>query len=131
MKPSYLALLVMFVASPVWADWTFISENDEGTKVYIDYATIRKDGNFRTVWEVTNFKSPDSFKGAVYISTRAKTEYDCKEEKKRNLTTTAHSELFARGDMVWASESPSIWIYIPPQSVISLILPKVCGASVR
>jgi hypothetical protein len=102
-----------------------------GAKFYIDYDTIRKDGHLRKAWEVGNFPSPDSFNGAVYISVRSRVEYDCKEERKRALTTTAHSELFARGEIVWTSTSPSDWSYAPPQSSMLRLLQKVCGVSGR
>lgn len=55
---KHLLALVMLIASPVWANWTLVTDNDSGTKFYIDYSTIRKDGNLRKVWEVTDFKNP-------------------------------------------------------------------------
>ena len=56
-KP-YLLALVMLIVSPAWADWTLVSETTEGTKFYTDFSTIRKEGNLRKVWEVTNLSSP-------------------------------------------------------------------------
>ena len=127
---KYLLTLVMLIASPVWADWSLVTENDNGTKFYIDYSTIRKDGNLRKVWEVTNFKNSETFNGAVYLSVRARAEYDCKEERKRPLTTTAHSGLLAQGDVVWISESPGNWNYAAPNTSVFEILQRVCRASV-
>lgn len=130
MKTS-LVLIFMLISNSVWADWKFASKNDEGSEFYIDYDTIRKDGHLRKVWEVMNSPSPKSFNGAVYVSVRSRAEYDCKEERKRNLTTTAHTELFAQGENIWTSDSPSDWSYLPPQSAVFSVFQKVCGASVR
>jgi hypothetical protein len=121
-----LALLILF-ASPAWADWTLVTTNDNGTKFYIDYSTIRKDGNLRKVWEVTDFKNSETFNGAVYLSVRTRAEYDCKEERKRTLTATAHSGLLAQGNIVWKGESPSNWDYLPPDTSGFEMLKWVCS----
>jgi hypothetical protein len=128
---KYFLPLLMSFALPVWADWTSVAETLEGVKFSLDYSTIRKDGQFRKVWEVANFPSPENIDGAVYLSVRARAEYDCKEEKKRNLTTTAHSGLFAQGNMVWSSDTPTMWTYAPPKSAVYELLRQVCSASVR
>jgi hypothetical protein len=127
---KYLLALLLLFASPAWADWTLVTDNDNGTKFYIDYSTIRKDGNLRKVWEVTDFKNPETFNGLVYLSVRARAEYDCKEERKRTLTTTAHSGLRTQGSIVWRDELPSNWNDAPPRSAMLEMLQRVCRAPV-
>ena len=124
-KP-YLLALVMLIVSPAWADWTLVSETTEGTKFYTDFSTIRKEGNLRKLWEVTNFSSPRSFSSGVFLSSRTRVEYDCKEERVRNLAFTAHPLLFAEGAILWATESPSNWQYAPPNTPAFEILQRVC-----
>lgn len=116
MKPSHLALYLMLVACPVWADWTLTVKAEVGDMYYLDFDTVRKNGNLIRVWEINNFPKKRQFAGIQGVfSTRYRAEYDCRNERLRYLAISAHSEPFARGEIL-GQDSDGNWIELPPQS---------------
>jgi len=51
----FLAILI----TPVQAEWEKISENNDLIN-YIDKSTIKKDGNLRKIWRLTDLKKERS-----------------------------------------------------------------------
>ena len=106
-----------------FAEWTYVAENAKDN-FYIDYDTIRKDGNLRKFWLVHNFNQKE--RGAMSI--RSREEIDCKEEHGRTLSLSAHSESMANGKKIMEEFSPEDpWRDRPPGSVGSIILKTVCA----
>lgn len=117
-----LTLLLMVATAPAWADWMKVDESDNQV-VYIDPATIRKDGHLRRVWEIINLKQkgPDGLE-----SMRGYLELDCAEEKRRLLSITAHSGPMASEGLLWSQHTNSEWHYIAPNTAATTILRIVC-----
>lgn len=118
-----LTLLLTLAAAPAWADWVKVSETDEVT-FYIDPATIRKDGNLRRVWEIQDLKKPD--KEGV-MSRRGLLEYDCKDERDRVLSFSAHSDPMAGGKLLFSLNEPGKWDYIPPETLRRTTMRIACA----
>ena len=118
-----LASLLIFFTSSVWADWIQISNNDD-VIFFMDNASIRKDGNFRKVWELQNLKKKHET-GA--LSFRGRYEYDCKQERNRNLSISSHSYRFAGGTVLVTLDNVGAWEEIPPDSPASKYLKIVCA----
>lgn len=118
-----LLVLLVLVPAPAWAEWVKVDENTEG-HVYIDPATIKKDGNFRKVWELIDAKQQGP-KGAK--SMRVLKEYDCKEERSRVLSFAAFSEPMLRGKMLESGDPVDFGIYIAPGTTGAAILKTVCA----
>ena len=49
-----LFVLLMLSAKPALAEWTLVDKGNDGTDVYVDYESVRKNGNFRRVWAMAN-----------------------------------------------------------------------------
>lgn len=118
-----LLLLSIFVTGSGWADWVKVDETKAET-FYIDPASIRKEGNLRKVWEVGDNKMREK-NGTM--SSRARTEYDCKNERFRTLAFSTHSESMAHGQIILQGKESTTWQDIPPQSVGDFILKRVCA----
>jgi hypothetical protein len=117
-----LLCLLAMVATPAWAAWVNVGENEEAI-VYIDPVTIRKNGNYRKVWELYDIKKPD---GGV-MSRRGLWEYDCKEARVRLLSNSAHSEPMAGGKVLHKDDDDaSTWGYIAPETFSAFNLKFVC-----
>jgi hypothetical protein len=97
-----LCLLLAFAASPAWAEWVKVVENNNGF-TYIDPATIGKDGNLRRVWMIADLKQRDR-KG--YMSRRALWGIDCKQERVRVLAETTHRDPMAGGTVLSVADQP-------------------------
>lgn len=114
--------LMSLVAAPAWAEWVAVSESND-LVAYIEPATIRKNGNFRKVWQVQDLKQRG--KGGE-MSRRLLIEYDCKDERFRILSTSTHSEPMAEGKTLVLDDAPGKWIAFPPDTPAEDTLEIVC-----
>lgn len=118
-----LCFLLALVAAPAWAEWVRLAGSDTAI-LYIDPDSIRKDGNFRKVWEIADLKQ--RHKDGV-MSLRTRSEYDCKEERSRFLAISHHSEPMAGGETLSSGDGVGPWTAIPPDSLAETSLKRVCA----
>jgi len=121
---TYLVLFFMLISSPVWATWEEVVTGVSGDVAYIDPATIKKEGSIRRVWGLTDLANPTS---EGVLSRRYLREIDCKNERTRILTISAHSK--SMGDGVTLGINPEVqsWSYIAPETVMAFIQKRVCA----
>ena len=120
---TYLALIFMLIATPVWSEWVKVADHSEGI-LYIDPATIRKDGNLRKVWEMQNLQQLHK---TGYMSLLKRLEYDCKEERVRDLFISAHTGSMGTGETLLSGSPTSAWEDIAPNSANETNLKIVCA----
>jgi len=125
MKKLFLVSLMAMLAGSALAEWVKIGYSDLGT-LYIDPATIRKDGNLRKVWVMTDLDRRNK-DGEMSIRTRQ--QLDCKGERSRVLSGSTHSEPMASGSTLIRQEFDNLekWSQIPPSSIAEAILERVCA----
>jgi hypothetical protein len=129
---KYLLTLLMLFAPPAWADWDFVVETESGTQVFIDFQTVRKEGNRVKVWQLTNYLKPQKIPSGLEIfSLRTRYEFDCKDETSRMLAITAFPEQYAKGKELGHEGESNKWEHIAPRSTHSEVLKKVCKPPVR
>lgn len=128
---KYLLSLLMLIASPAWADWKFVAENQNGAQFFIDFESIRRDGNRIKAWQLINFVTPVNIQGNDIRSFRSRYEFDCKQEQTRGLTTTAFLGLNASGEIFKTDHTIQNWSDIAPKTVDWELLQSVCKAPVR
>ena len=118
-----LSLLTMTVAAPAWAEWVKVSDASD-IEVLIDPSSIRKNEHRRRVWSLTNYKQdgPEGLR-----SVRAYEEYDCNEERLRELSLTFFSEPMGRGKILASVERPRDWIHVAPDTFGRRTLTIVCA----
>ena len=131
MKPFLVSLLIL-IALPAWASWEFVVETESGTQVFLDFQTVRREGNRVKVWQLTNYPKPQNTPSGLEIfSLRTRYEFDCKDETSRMLAITAFPEQYARGKELGHEGESNKWEHIAPRSTNSEILKKVCKPPVR
>ena len=118
----YLVLLLMVFALPASAEWVRYGGSDESNPYY-DPATIRVNGHLRRVWTIQDLKRREP---EGYMSFRSLVEYDCREERNRVLSFSAHPEPMAGGRIMVSSDSPGQWKYIVPESIGQALLKILC-----
>ncbi len=98
MKLLIAALLAVF-STGAMAEWTYLTRNaNETYDIYIDKATIRKQGNVAKMWGMQDFKSPKKQQnGTPCLSQKTLTEYDCVGVRDRLLTLTQFSDNMGKG----------------------------------
>ena len=116
----------MLITSSAWAEWEFITLLEDGSRLYIDPKTIRKNGNNRYIWEIFNLLER---KNDGAISIRVRKEYDCRQERYRILSFTTHSGAMASGETIvrYSPNDSAGWDDIPPESAGEKVLRYVCA----
>lgn len=111
------------VETPAWTGWFEMGKTDK-VVFYIDPVTIRKDGNFRRVWEVQDLKERSKDGG---MSRRYLSEYDCKDGQVRILSLSEHSEPKLGGKTLLSDDKPSKWAAVPPNTAAEDTLKTICA----
>lgn len=111
---------------PATAKWTKVNDVNRLAQ-YIDYDTIRTDGNLRKVWVIHDLKKRDE---DGEMSTRFRVELDCKEERTRTLSISSHSQNMAEGALLrqFTPENPK-WTDVVPKSMGDTVFKIVCNKS--
>ena len=91
LRNSFLFIFLIVSLTPAQAEWEKITENNNLIN-YIDKSTIKKDGNTRKVWRLTDLKNREI---TGEMSIRMMVEHDCKEDLFRYLSVSNHSEPMA------------------------------------
>ena len=122
MKKLFLVCLMMLAGSS-WAEWVMYAKTEEAT-FYFDPATIRKDGHIRRVWELSDLRKRERNGD---MSVRMRKEYDCKQERRRFLGISGHSEPMAGGTVGGVDGEDNKWTAIAPSTVNEVIFNIVCS----
>jgi hypothetical protein len=122
-KSLFLALL--FVSGSAFAEWLLITKSPKGETVYIDPATIRKDGDMRTFWRKAEYK--DGGKYGDFFSGRSKVEINCKKEEIRMLSLATFSAPNLGGEMTMSEDYPNErFSAIAPGTINNTFMQLVC-----
>ena len=118
-----VALLLIGLAAPAWAEWVRYHVSSKGNSLYYDPSTVTKSGNLRRVWGLQDLKMRQT-DGA--LSRRNLWELNCAGGQYRNLGGTVHSGKMATGNVLSMWNTPSDWYYSPPNSGVERLLTIVC-----
>jgi len=109
--------------------WTYIGSDSSGNSYFIDYGTIRRDGDSARVAQKHIWKTPEIFcsGSSPARSGRFVGEYNCRTEQTRSLLSTAYAGPDLDGDLVFGSDASSPWRRVVPDTVSAKILKAVCN----
>ena len=110
-----LTIILLIASANSYAEWTQLGYGNEVTQ-YIDIATIRRNGNFVKMWDLTEEETVQNFSGGSYLSGVYQLEYDCKEERSRILAFSWFSGKMGNGKVVYSNSDPGKWFPIQPGS---------------
>src|SRR5689334_22542567 len=100
MRSFLLAPLLLLSAGQALAQWTQYGASAEGTMFYMDFSSIRRNGNLRSVWTLQDYKVQGPGMQPGVRSATAIMQYDCSEQRSRPLSISLHSEQMAREDVL-------------------------------
>jgi len=122
------SLIVVLVLSsePAFAEWVLISD-DEERALYVDRDTIRRKGDLVKLWQLYDFKSVQSVGGQRFLSMRVQNEFDCAEERTRQLARTAFSGNMLNGNVIYTDSIKGIWDPVPPDTTAQILWKVACG----
>jgi hypothetical protein len=124
--------LAIFGNAEVWgAEWKLFSANDEYWGYYDAQSITRPSKNIvrfwtKSVWTEKGVlswvkdsgKKYENLSHTIYLQ-----EINCAEKKIRRLSVTQYGH---KGSVIDIIDSPSYWIFIPPESMIESLYKEVC-----
>lgn len=111
------------------SNWSNVGSNSSGDSYFIDYGTIRRNGEYAKVAQKHIWKTPEIFCNGKSPARSARFigEYNCRTEQTRSLLSTAYSGPDLDGELVFGSDASSPWRRIVPNTVGATILMAVCN----
>ena len=127
MKRLLMGTMLLATAGAASADWTVAGDNDQFS-LYVDRATIRRNGNLVKMWDLVDFKTVQTGPGGEsYLSSKTQEQYDCKEERSRQIAFTWFDGKMGSGKVVVSDSDPGKWKPIAPESVAAALWKIACG----
>jgi hypothetical protein len=126
-KLTLLTVLVLsLLSTPVFADWTKVSENEIGDSYYVDFERIRKHGGYVYFWRLSDYLKPTEFGD---LSSKNYFQGDCKLFRYKGLSYSFYKEPMGggTGDVSEPPEGHKGWKYPSPNSTIETVLKSVCA----
>jgi hypothetical protein len=123
-----LLLMVLILSiQPVYAEWVLVSGNDEvGLKVYVDPATLRRNGSLVKMWQLHDYKTVQTVAGDSLLSMKQFNEYDCTEARTRMLGYTWFSGNKGNGNVVYSTMEQLPWEPVVPRTINGTLLKVAC-----
>ena len=121
-------LMLIFISTSVMAEWTALewSHEDGGLTLFVDYTTIRKEGDKVKMLSLVDFKVIEKDEIDLY-SSRAQNEYDCKEKQIRQLFYALYSDSMGKGKMEHANSEHLNWLPVQPESMEEAMWKVACS----
>ena len=131
MSKLLLLLMLVFISSSVMAEWTALKWNHEdgGLTLYVDYTTIRKEGDRVRMLSLADFEVVEKNEVDLF-SSRAQNEYDCKEKKIRQLFYSLYSGSMGKGKMEHSNSEHLKWMPVQPGSMEDAMWTVACGKKI-
>ena len=126
---SFWLLLMLFMLSsqPAYAEWVLVSGDDEaGLKVYVDPATLRRNGSLAKMWQLYDYKTVQTVAGDSLLSMKRFNEYDCTEERTRMLGYTWFSGNMGNGNVVYSTTGQLPWELVVPRTINRTLWKVAC-----
>ena len=124
-------LLITFLvlsSGPVYAEWVLVSGDDAaGLAVYVDPATIRRNGNLAKMWQLYDYKTVQTVAGDSLLSIKRFNEYDCTEERTRMLGYTWFSGNMGLGTVAYSTTEKLQWEPVAPRSINHTLWKVACN----
>ena len=122
-----LLILLILTGQPVYAEWVLVSGDDEaGLKVYVDPATLRRNGNLAKMWQLYDYKTVQTVAGDSLLSMKRFNEYDCTEARTRMLGYTWFSGNKGNGNVVYSTMEQLPWEPIVPRTINGTLWKVAC-----
>jgi hypothetical protein len=114
--------LLVFSDSPASAAWVSVEKPypvRELQTLYIDPSTIRREGNFVEVWQLTDYRWMQGGPKATprFLSTITHKQFECMDKRIRLLASTEFSHRMAAGTASSGYVDKDGWLPVEPDSI--------------
>jgi hypothetical protein len=119
-------MLLAVASGNAAAEWVEVGKTDTAT-TYADPATIRKASNIVKMWAMVDLKAAHTNASKTFMSIMIQNEFDCKEERVRELYEHQYSGNMGGGEAIYSGADPGKWVPIAPGSVGEALWKVGCG----
>ena len=121
-----LFVLLACVAGSASAAWVRV-RGDGVVTVLADPGNVTRSTGRATMWSVINYtQARKTADGKEFFSSKQQIEYDCVEERSRNLVFSRHTEYTGWGEVVYINNALGEWTALPPGSVGAALRKFAC-----
>jgi hypothetical protein len=126
-----LITLLVLGRGSVYAEWVALETPYQSPglqTVYVDPATIRRDGHLVTLWQLTDFVSKQGGKlGHRFFSAKTQKQFDCPGRRFRLLAFTDFFGHMGTGAPMDGLVDQDTWLPVEPESLNQGLWEVVCG----
>jgi surface-adhesin protein E len=116
-----LITIVPLCVEPLYAEWVNVGGKvEKGLTVYtayVDTESIRRKGNFVTLWTLFDYMTIQSIVGGPWLSSKTRRQYDCVEERVQLLGYMTFTGNMGSGEAVYSNSEQSTWEPMAPDSI--------------
>jgi hypothetical protein len=125
-KVVWMLLSFALISCATAPEWTEI-DNNRSMATYADLSSIGWSGSRVEMWSLIDLKQARrDITGKLFMSTKLRREYDCKEHQSRNLYFSFYSWHMAEGEIGYVGADPENWTPIPPESINEILWKIAC-----
>ena len=134
MKKILALIFLVACSAAAYADWVKIDSPVAGADLYLDNSAAEKSGpNLIKLWHIVDYATAQQYEGKPFHSIKANYEYNCNDQRFRELIRILHKEPMGNGMTVywthglWSlTHDPSMWIQPDPNSFEAALISAVC-----
>ena len=126
MKKITILLFIIFTflfSTTSWGDWNYVTESEDGDKVYYDKDRVRKSEKYIYLWMLVDYLKPTK-DGDVSVTTY--TELDCSIFRYKGLKFLRYKNSMGEGIPTSDFTPPDEWLSPQPDTVIESMYKKIC-----
>lgn len=112
------------------SEWVVFEATPDAT-IYIDPATIRREGDRAEMWALIDYKTPQPDKtGKQVLSDKLKYLYDCQARQLSITDTSAHAGPMGSGEVINVNPDPPELTPVPAGTTAEKMWARACGDAV-
>jgi len=120
-------MMLAMACSSVKAEWIEVDKN-YGLAIYVNPATIFKNGTTVKIWEVRDFNfTQTDVEGNQYVSIMIQKNFDCERKRYRISNFSYHAENMGYGRVIYNSPKFRGWREVAKLSVVDVEKKIACG----
>jgi len=123
-------IALMLGAGGAHAEWAKIGVSrkaGDAFTLYVDPATVQRNGNLARMWDLRDFSQPQTIDGQAYLSEKTQVEFDCEAKKARILATIDCAARMCAGRIVYSDADSSEWNVVGANTLGELEWKAACG----
>jgi hypothetical protein len=119
--------LAPFAAHAEWTQIDVSNKPGDAFTLYVDTATIQRNGNLVRIWDLQDFREPQTVDGQLYLSEKTQIEFDCEAKKARVLATIDCAGRMCNGKVVYSDADASEWTAVGANTLGELEWKAACS----